>query len=714
MIVKMLTSRCLQILRHMLITKKPSSIAELGEQYGVSVRAIQYDLKKIGSWGCRHDLNILERGMQGYVGIAGGQKNRDNIIRCLEETLPNEYAYSPEERRHIILDRLFEAGGKPISLSNIAEEINVSKGAIYRDSNALCDYLHTYGLELNSDPRIGTCILGEERTIRGIYLDMILSLLDPYRRGEEGYASIDIARQWELINVPISVISDVDIAPIIKAVKSHEEYCNYILTDQSFVRLYVYLAVAAHRLEKGHEISAIKQDMGNIIHYQEYESALRIKDSLEHSYPITFTNNELTQLVCRLLGSQIYTHYDENQPTLIGSLGDEIRLLARQIINAVEERLSVSFSCDELFRDLCLQIRTHLYCKRFDLPEEKNDLISEIKSLSPDVYSAVKNTSSKVLGEDVSEEVVGFITSHIYHALFKEIEKTQQHKIRVLVVCGSSLGTSKILVSRLKVTFDNIQVLGSVPMHNLNSFLNKYACDLIISTVPLPNQEIEYVKVSPLLGAEDINKLRKHLRERVQKESEHHSVRQVTDTIANLMEMNDVERLQLEISALKKVLRDDDHNIAPIHIPNFVDLLEPDAILINAEATNWQDAIRLASEPLVERGHFTEKYVETMISNKDQIGDYIVISEGVAFPHASPKDGVLRTCFGLTTLKIPVEFGHPQNDPVDVVIVMGCTENCIHTKALYQLLQVLENEKKMRIIRNAENPIEILAVCMSP
>ena len=78
---------------------------------------------------------------------------------------------------------------------------------------------------------------------------------------------------------------------------------------------------------------------------------------------------------------------------------------------------------------------------------------------------------------------------------------------------------------------------------------------------------------------------------------------------------------------------------------------------------------------------------------------YIVIAPGIALPHARPEDGVKKICLSLLTLQKPVHFGHPHNDPVDLVIALGMIDNKSHVEALASLSEILMDKKKLNIIR---------------
>jgi len=138
--------------------------------------------------------------------------------------------------------------------------------------------------------------------------------------------------------------------------------------------------------------------------------------------------------------------------------------------------------------------------------------------------------------------------------------------------------------------------------------------------------------------------------------------------------------------------------------------LTKDTISIKAAASDWKEAIRKSGELLVKTGAAEPRYIEAMIRFCEEHQAYIVVVPGIAIPHARPEDGMKRVGFSLVTLKEPVYFGHPQNDPVDLLIALGGPDNKSHIKALAQLAQMLQNQETVKRIRNAQTKEEALKI----
>lgn len=136
------------------------------------------------------------------------------------------------------------------------------------------------------------------------------------------------------------------------------------------------------------------------------------------------------------------------------------------------------------------------------------------------------------------------------------------------------------------------------------------------------------------------------------------------------------------------------------------ELLESN-IQILPQVDSWEEAIRIASRPLLEKGYVESRYIDTMISKVNKLGFYIVLSEDVAMPHSRPEDGVLKMGMSLLKLNIPTKFG---NSDIQIVITLAAKDNESHIDALTNLVELLNDDKKIEKIKLAKTNQEILDV----
>jgi len=138
-----------------------------------------------------------------------------------------------------------------------------------------------------------------------------------------------------------------------------------------------------------------------------------------------------------------------------------------------------------------------------------------------------------------------------------------------------------------------------------------------------------------------------------------------------------------------------------------VELLQEDMIRLNIRVENWEDALAAGVQLLIDSGGVERRYLDSMIKMIKDIGPYVVIAPGLALGHAGLDQGVNRTCFSLVTLKTPVKFGVPENDPVDIVFCFAAPNKEEHMKALREMALFCCENKNLDDIRMAIDPEEV-------
>ena len=138
------------------------------------------------------------------------------------------------------------------------------------------------------------------------------------------------------------------------------------------------------------------------------------------------------------------------------------------------------------------------------------------------------------------------------------------------------------------------------------------------------------------------------------------------------------------------------------------DLLDVSLVQLNVEASDWEDAIRKAAQPLVDNDKVTPSYVDDIIKGVNELGPYIVITEHVALPHARPESGALESAVGIVTLEDPVEFGSADNDPVKFLFPLSAKDNDSHLGALQSLVELLSDPDFFTQLENATTPQEVV------
>ncbi len=138
------------------------------------------------------------------------------------------------------------------------------------------------------------------------------------------------------------------------------------------------------------------------------------------------------------------------------------------------------------------------------------------------------------------------------------------------------------------------------------------------------------------------------------------------------------------------------------------DLTSENLIRLNIEASDWEDAVRKAAQPLLEAGKVKQSYIDDIIVGAKESGPYFVLAQHVALPHARPEAGALESAIGVATLATPVEFGSEANDPVKYLFCLSARNNTEHLDALADLAERLEDQEFFKMLDQATDPKEVL------
>jgi mannitol/fructose-specific phosphotransferase system IIA component (Ntr-type) len=128
------------------------------------------------------------------------------------------------------------------------------------------------------------------------------------------------------------------------------------------------------------------------------------------------------------------------------------------------------------------------------------------------------------------------------------------------------------------------------------------------------------------------------------------------------------------------------------------ELLTEDRIQIQKSVRDWREALTLAAEPLLADGSIESSYVDGIIRSVEEQGPYIVLMKHLALAHARPEEGVNCLALSALTLKEPINFGNPENDPVKVIFCLAAEGTKSHLKLMGELASLFEDEKLKQLI----------------
>lgn len=139
------------------------------------------------------------------------------------------------------------------------------------------------------------------------------------------------------------------------------------------------------------------------------------------------------------------------------------------------------------------------------------------------------------------------------------------------------------------------------------------------------------------------------------------------------------------------------------------ELITKETIRFAESAENWEEAIRIGAEPLIEIGVIGAGYIDDIIKNVKEKGPYIVIYPGLALPHARSEHAYAT---GLSYLRLnePVDILDRPDRSAQVFITLSATDNTTHLEAMRELAKILVNKEYLERFLNAQNVEDVLSI----
>lgn len=140
------------------------------------------------------------------------------------------------------------------------------------------------------------------------------------------------------------------------------------------------------------------------------------------------------------------------------------------------------------------------------------------------------------------------------------------------------------------------------------------------------------------------------------------------------------------------------------------DFLKKETIQIIDHLSDWEEAVKVAAQPLLVTGTIEVSYIEAMITTIKTLGPYVVIGPEVAIPHARPECGVNQVGMSFLKLNKPVYFLNDEKYPVRLLFCIAAVDSTTHLKALSQLTRLLSENQNIQLLKESVSPEEILAL----
>ena len=339
-----------------------------------------------------------------------------------------------------------------IKLEDLADSMYVSLSTVKNDLKEVKKILNEYNLKISSKHKQGICIEASEE-------DIIKFIINYSNKVDNSLNIKDFLNN----NIIENLFS------IKKILLDTLSYENMILTDNEFKNIVNYISIYLSR-NNTNQSDFIKE------YIKKYKS--------KKEKPIS-----------------------EDEQLLI-------RKAIKEFCRDLNIATSINLSHDKVFEECLFNHICNLY-KRADLGINQYEITAgEIKLKYPFAFELgkiAKKTIEKNLNMEISEDEVENIALHIGGAL-ERIDKRDEKKVyKTIIVCTSGVGTSMLIKSKLENIFKGkLEIIKVIPSY-LIDYINVLDIDFVISTVEVNLENINVIKVSPMLTDKEIKLIEKYI-----------------------------------------------------------------------------------------------------------------------------------------------------------------------------------------------------------
>lgn len=670
-----LDTRCLHLLKLLAASEQPLSAVAMAGQLHVSSRMVRLSLANSERWLREHNIELKKVPGKGYS-LSPTHQARQNLLKYLHEYEKPLPWLSATERKQILLLNLFFSKN-PLQIKQLQQAVNLSRTTVLRLLDSIEQWLKEYDLSLVRRPNFGLMISGNELNWR----QAVQTLLQESAGDVQLlalFAGADIVvdplhRANPLIEETLRKIwIQMDLKFVKQIIHPVEHFFEEAKSDPAYIDFYLQLALAIHRNRLGKQLGTITDSSIQHLSSLRLVESRKIGGRVMKLTAVRLSDAEINWLALQFPDASPRS-VDHPPRGDMQSSEDETTL--QKTIEEFLERASTSLHPSlPVDRELIGNLGRLLEKMRAVGQGKKagrNALLSEVQARYPYFYSVAskgRHILSEWIGRELSEDEIGDIAICLI-ASMERMRFLDKISKRILVVSSAGVVTAWLLVSRLRAEFPDVMVVDVVSALELENRRNFDGIDYIVSTIPVKIRDIPSRQVDPLLGKEDVRR-----------------IKDLFEATRNIHDENNLDQSK------------------EIHLS---DLITPETIQLRIEAESWQGVVENAGAHLLKTGAIENQFVNAMKHTIQEYGPYMVMWPGTVLLHAPPQ-GVRRLCMALVTLNKPVHFGHPKNDPVQLAIVLGAVDNRRHITALLELNELMQDKKAVNAIKSTYHRSVIL------
>ncbi|GGO00136.1 BglG family transcription antiterminator [Saccharibacillus kuerlensis] len=507
------TGRLLPILKRLLASGGEFvTVRDLSDALDVSERTIKRELPGLEHWLSARGAALIRKPGAG-VRLEAAPEQLDALIEEISAAGPIR-DYTRDERHYFLISELLLAN-EPVKSYSFASQFKVTESTLSADLDRAAEWLEPFDLRLIRKPGYGVYVEGEENAIRSaliqlMYESMTEDQLVGLLNGQTPDTSDVPARIRTHIRSRLLNLIDEDAAERLQQlVEELERSLDLKLTDTAYIGLAVHLALAIQRIRSGQRIVIDPRVLHGLKKLNEFEKASKLAVRLEEVLGLEIPEDEVGYITMHLKGAE--TRLDGDGDNYYDHVSFELVRLARNMLKAAEAEFGYELKgSSKLFAGFVHHLGPAVERLKLGL-DIRNPLLRQIREQYEDVFG-VAAKCAKILADyvdrSVPESEIGYIAMHL--GAMSEYARAERPSPKVLIACASGMGTSGLLMARVRKEFPSFNLIG---LASASEASENHEADFIITTVDIET-DVPVVRVSVLLSFQDVEHIRRFVNEK--------------------------------------------------------------------------------------------------------------------------------------------------------------------------------------------------------
>lgn len=494
-----LSERQIKLINYLFDFPEGVKMAQIEKELGASRRTIYRDIAELEL--LIHPMNLTIENTKHLFKIDGSSKGKKQLHEAIQIEFEEPSMLSIEQRQSAIAVELLSEI-EPVKMQSFAIDFHTSVATISKDLVALEATFADYQILIKRQKSKGVGIEGTEFNIRNLLNAIIDSELGIY-----DFFQILANPEWKqssktTTKLFMNILGFENFTESYSLIRNFQQNQLSNVQGEQLKRLIVVLVVMLNRLKKRQMISDLPQfDHNKMLENQKL--TLKIFLKLKPEIKRLITSLEVNYLTLQMEAVGIRT----GQNNVLKDYNLPLSVSAKELIDQVSREMGWNFATDDdLFNEVMLVLENPLSLG----DSTKNGALTEDENadLNISVLKKIKNLFTEIT---LSNQQIKLIQK-----LFQNAMSTGEKKrsLNVLIVCPNGMSTAQILKTRLNRRVDGIgkiSVASTVTLTELE--FDKY--DLVLSTIDLSSLHIDYELVSPLLLNDEVEKVKKKVREKL-------------------------------------------------------------------------------------------------------------------------------------------------------------------------------------------------------